>query len=406
MRTVFVSLILLFSLSTTLPAAEITFTEVITEEEWKNALRQAKNQNLMIFVDVYASWCGPCKAMDQDVYTDDAVGDFFNTTFLNIKMDGETTFGETFMVNYEIDAYPTFLFFNAAGEVINTASGYMEPAAFVELGKETLNTIDQRAEWALKYQAGNLSVDELMAYSDFLFRLREKEKARAVVLEYLAAQQTEDLLPFKPWTLLKTYALNIDNPLLQKVLEEEESFIYWRGADEVRQYYDDVLQYNLNEAATGEAGPDIMRLERALEVLLPFLYEEGEEEEALARALSTRQSFYLIAEDADHYIQVTDAYIEEHAAEDSDFLLNTAQQVLMMENEALYPAAEGWAKRAWEMTESFDAGMYYAYALSLNNQSEAAMEFLKVLEERYKEDLEYLQAIEDLKQFVRENRED
>lgn len=28
---------------------------------WQDALKKAKKENKIIFVDIYATWCGPCK---------------------------------------------------------------------------------------------------------------------------------------------------------------------------------------------------------------------------------------------------------------------------------------------------------------------------------------------------------
>ena len=43
----------------------------------------------MIFLDAYASWCGPCKMLQKNVFTKKAVGDFYNSKFINVKMDME-----------------------------------------------------------------------------------------------------------------------------------------------------------------------------------------------------------------------------------------------------------------------------------------------------------------------------
>jgi thiol:disulfide interchange protein len=34
---------------------------------WEQVKEKAKAENKYIFVDCYATWCGPCKAMDKEV---------------------------------------------------------------------------------------------------------------------------------------------------------------------------------------------------------------------------------------------------------------------------------------------------------------------------------------------------
>src|ERR1700743_1441079 len=45
-------------------------------ERWGEVLKKAKAEHKDIFVDCYATWCAPCKAMDHDIYTNEKVGEF------------------------------------------------------------------------------------------------------------------------------------------------------------------------------------------------------------------------------------------------------------------------------------------------------------------------------------------
>jgi len=67
-------------------AAGINFVE---NKSWKEVLAMAREKNKLIFLDAYASWCGPCKYLQRDVFTDEEVGKFFNDVFINVKMDME-----------------------------------------------------------------------------------------------------------------------------------------------------------------------------------------------------------------------------------------------------------------------------------------------------------------------------
>ena len=62
-------------------AAGISFIE----GDWKKVLAKAKAEKKLIFVDAYATWCGPCKKLQKEVFPDAAVGSFFNKNFINAK---------------------------------------------------------------------------------------------------------------------------------------------------------------------------------------------------------------------------------------------------------------------------------------------------------------------------------
>lgn len=102
---------------------------------WDEALKLAKKENKLIFLDVYATWCGPCKRLDALTFSDPEVGKYYNKNFINFKANGEKDEGLVLRQRYSVRAYPTLLFINHKGEVVKAASGFREPANFIELGK-------------------------------------------------------------------------------------------------------------------------------------------------------------------------------------------------------------------------------------------------------------------------------
>ncbi len=106
---------------------------------WDEALKKAKAENRYIFLDTYTSWCGPCKMMARETFTDASVGTFFNKNFLCVKLDLEDGGDGTDMASkYSIRSIPTLLFFNPKGQLVHRAMGYQDPDGLIELGGEAL----------------------------------------------------------------------------------------------------------------------------------------------------------------------------------------------------------------------------------------------------------------------------
>src|ERR1700761_8867531 len=61
----------------------IQFTKVLS---WEEVLQKAKTEHKYIFMDCYATWCGPCKGMEEDIYPLKAVGDVYNKDFISVKL--------------------------------------------------------------------------------------------------------------------------------------------------------------------------------------------------------------------------------------------------------------------------------------------------------------------------------
>ena len=103
----------------------------------KEAKALAKEQNKPIFVDVFATWCGPCKYMANTTFQDSLIGNYFNKEFINVKIDGEKADGPSVMSEYGITAYPTLLFISPKGELIERFVGAAETKTLRRLGIKT-----------------------------------------------------------------------------------------------------------------------------------------------------------------------------------------------------------------------------------------------------------------------------
>jgi thiol-disulfide isomerase/thioredoxin len=132
--------ICLLVITTSAFAAEITFLE---NPAWATVLAKAKQENKLIFLDGFATWCGPCKKMDQETYKDQAVADFFNANFINVKYDMEKGEGKTLAEKYLVEAYPNLMFINSDGVMLHKGVGFLEAAEFVNLGKDAKNPASQ-----------------------------------------------------------------------------------------------------------------------------------------------------------------------------------------------------------------------------------------------------------------------
>lgn len=102
---------------------------------WIEALELAKKENKLVFLDISASWCGPCKMLKNFTFPDEAVGKFYNANFINVALDGEKGEGIALAQKYGLTAYPTLLFIDGDGKLVSKTTGYHNAKAFLELGK-------------------------------------------------------------------------------------------------------------------------------------------------------------------------------------------------------------------------------------------------------------------------------
>ena len=131
---------------------------------WEEALQQAAKEEKLIFVDAYAKWCGPCKRMAKDVFTQQSVGDYYNENFINMKIDMEEGMGLTFRQDYPVRAFPTLMFIDEKGEIVRKQVGAQQVPGFIALGEDVVTSYDRSGEYAEEYEKGIRDYDLVLQY--------------------------------------------------------------------------------------------------------------------------------------------------------------------------------------------------------------------------------------------------
>lgn len=114
------------------------------------ALAAQQNEPKKIIMDVYTTWCGPCKLLDRNTFSNADVIQFINDNYYAVKFNGEgeeeiTYQGFTYTnPNYQpgrkgrnsthffadalkLRGYPSLVFFGEDGSLIQAIPGYKTP---------------------------------------------------------------------------------------------------------------------------------------------------------------------------------------------------------------------------------------------------------------------------------------
>jgi thiol-disulfide isomerase/thioredoxin len=102
-------------------------------DDLEAALATARANGTQVFLDFETTWCGPCKQMNQWVYTAAAVvAAAERTGVVPVKLDGDEE--RELVRRYGVRGYPTMLLLDADGREVKRAVGYRsvaEMAAFL-----------------------------------------------------------------------------------------------------------------------------------------------------------------------------------------------------------------------------------------------------------------------------------
>ena len=109
-------------------AAQVRFETKSTDAVREMALRSGK----LVLIDLYASWCPPCRMMEREVFSRKDVGDFMQQRFVAAKYDTDKPTGKELMKRYGSGAIPLYLVFDTQGELLGRIQGASAPKEFME----------------------------------------------------------------------------------------------------------------------------------------------------------------------------------------------------------------------------------------------------------------------------------
>lgn len=148
------------------------------------AQAKAREEGKAIFIDVYATWCGPCKYLSNSVFPNSEVGSYYNDNFINLKIDGERGEGPKIMREFDLDAFPTMLFLDAEGNLIQKVVGAVDAGTLLEKGKAAAHPEETEAyKMRQRFEAGER--DKVFMHDFLLVQLNSEANTDPLVTEYL-----------------------------------------------------------------------------------------------------------------------------------------------------------------------------------------------------------------------------
>jgi thiol-disulfide isomerase/thioredoxin len=113
---------------------------VFEEGNWQSVVAKAKAEHKLIYLDVYTTWCGPCKMLATRIFPQKEAGDKFNALFVNYRIDAEKGEGLDIAKKYQVSGYPTNLFIEPDKQtvVFRTMGASAEVAEFVAEGDKAM----------------------------------------------------------------------------------------------------------------------------------------------------------------------------------------------------------------------------------------------------------------------------
>ena len=217
---------------------------VFEKGTFKEALKKAEKENKLVFIDFYTVWCGPCKRLDREVFTQKDIGSFYNTHFINVKIDAEKGEGIKLSKKYGAKTFPTLVFINPNGELIHKKVGISKNNShkdIADLGKTAIDSEKNQYGMDRRYESGERSPEFIKEY---LLSLKRQKNAKWKKVFDLHVHETpkQDFLNQEGFYFLIDYAEVNTRPMDFIFAHEAEYNKILEG-----KFYDLVFRYKARE---------------------------------------------------------------------------------------------------------------------------------------------------------------
>ncbi|QDP85908.1 DUF255 domain-containing protein [Chryseobacterium sp. SNU WT5] len=202
---------------------------------FKEILAKAKKEKKLVFMDAYASWCGPCKLMEKNIFPLPAVKEYYNANFINARFDMEKGEGRDIALKYGVRSYPSFLFINGDGELVLQNRGYMGEQDFLTIAKEANNPKFANASTKELFEKGESDPDFLLNMMR-LYAQSDYDLAKKVSERYFNVKKDRELTRDDVGMLL--YFLKSPADLNYQVFKNKKADIVKVMSEDIYQQFD------------------------------------------------------------------------------------------------------------------------------------------------------------------------
>lgn len=330
---------------------------------WDEALKAAYEEEKIIFVDAYTTWCGPCKTMAKYTFTDEEVGTFFNENFINVKLDMEKEAGMNWRKKYPVTAFPTLYFVGPEGEVVLKSVGAKKPKDLLSMGSKAAKGSDTSKKYADQYDAGDRSYEVMYHYVRTLNKA--KKPSLKYANEYLNTQSdltTEDNLKF-----ILEATVQVDSKIFELLEKHKKAIEKVTSKEEVNKRIMYAAQNTVTRAAEYEAESLLEEAQQSVKTHLPDQADRFNSKSSMKYALALR--------DGAMYEKHAKAYLKKEVKDDAKELHAVARQIhnYFANQQSLMSIAEKAARNAYELDQTTKFAVTYVKVLHENGKTDEAI---------------------------------
>lgn len=311
------------------------------QEKWTEVLEKAQQEDKFIFVDAYTDWCGPCKRMDREVFTDQQVGTYYNAEFINVKINMEKGEGQSIARKYNVSQYPSFLFISGNGEIQHRAIGYQTVPKFMDLGAVANDKKRNLFAYTLRFDKGDRNEKFLKNYAQMLLDAGDARhiKVAEAYLETQRAWNTPENTQF-----IFTFATDAESKMFDYLVQHKDIFARIFGSQKVEGKIQQLIYNKLQQVGGDEAS--FAQVKRMYSKVYP---DKADEMTSRFKLAYYRQNYQM-----EKYAPTAIEHYNKYEPANADELNDVAWTFFeTIEDKKMLKKAVKWASKSIQMDNSY-----------------------------------------------------
>lgn len=332
---------------------------------FQQALKSAHAENKLVFFMGFASWCGHCKNMKEEVFTDSSVANFYNSHFVCISMDMEKGDGMELKKKLDITSYPGLVFVDSTGKTVYQIMGEFKPADFIEQGKNSMIREKQLPYLQQQFEANPSDSDKCLQY--LLALRRGGLDATQMIDTYFSLHTDQQLISPMNWRIVNMGISDIQSPHFKFLLSHQKEYAAVVTQAKVERKIFRTAAYSLQPIADNNDTSRYFRVKKTVSDLGIFAVD--------SLLFNYDLTLYENNNKWSAYQATAIQHTQQYAWNDYAQLRHIADAFLKhVDDVSALKLAAGWAKRSTTLKEEYGNTLLYAKLLAKTGDRAAATE--------------------------------
>lgn len=315
------------------------------EGNFASILAKAKKEKKLVFIDAYASWCGPCKLMVKNIFPLQSVGDYYNSHFINAKIDMEKGEGIELAKKYNVKAFPTYLFIDGNGEAVHRTLGYVEEKDFIQFAKDAEDPNKRLTSLKQQFEKGEKNPEFLKNLAG-LTMYNDAEFAGKVLNRYFQQKASLDQEDIQ---MLLSGVQTTDSPLYKIFQDKKADIVKFFPEDKYEKFEKNI---KLNTISKKAYNPDTKKWDDSYFLAEAQKFLSKEEADKILKRMKANRA--LKNKDIPEYEKLILDIYKDYSAAGSEELNSLAWNFFEnVSNKASLEKAIAWAQESVKKNQNF-----------------------------------------------------